>query len=150
MPNIVHRIGSEKAAPADIYKRISTVEGIASWWTTQVGGETRVGRILQFRFGERGSDFEVLEMVPNKRVVWKCLSGPAEWIDTRIEFEIEKSGNESILLFKHSGWRAEIEFMHHCSTQWGYFLVGLKDAVENDQGTPFGDEKFRPISSWSK
>jgi len=55
---------------------------------------------------------------------WKCLEGAPEWVDSHIEFEVSELEGEVILLFKHSGWRQEIEFMHHCSTQWAYFLIG--------------------------
>ena len=38
--------------------------------------------------------------------------------------------------------------MHHCSTQWAYFLLGLKRLFEQGAGTPFGGD-YAPISDWS-
>jgi hypothetical protein len=32
------------------------------------------------------------------------------------------------------------EFMHHCSTKWGYHLLGLKAGLEGGQATPFPDD----------
>jgi hypothetical protein len=34
------------------------------------------------------------------------------------------------LLFTHAEWREPDEFIHHCSTKWAYFLLGLKAWLE--------------------
>jgi uncharacterized protein YndB with AHSA1/START domain len=148
MPNIVHRIGIENTSPEEVYHAIATREGLAGWWTETVHGESRVDGVLQFRFPNTGPDFEVLELVPNKRVSWKCIVGADEWLDTHIEFDLSFADGETVLQFKHSGWRRENEFMHHCSTQWAYFLIGLKVLVETGRGTPFASN-YQPISRWS-
>lgn len=149
MPNILHRIGTDKATPEQVYQAVATREGLASWWTENVGGESRVGRVLEFRFEKGGPDFEVLELTPRSRVRWKCVAGPPEWIDSHINFDISEQDGETVLLFKHCGWRAEVEFMHHCSSQWAYFLLGLKELMEGGQGRPYGP-RFEPISRWSR
>jgi len=149
MPNILHRIGIENTTPDKLYRAIATRDGIASWWTETVIGEPAVGSILQFRFGNGGPDFEVLELTPPTRVRWKCVAGPEEWIDTRIHFDISQQDGETVLLFSHCGWREEAEFMHHCNTQWAYFLIGLKHLMEGGQGRPYGP-LLEPISRWSR
>jgi uncharacterized protein YndB with AHSA1/START domain len=151
MPNIVHRVGMKNVKPEQVYKAVSTKEGFASWWTVKTSGQAAGGNVFVFRFKEDsgGTGFEVLELMPGKRAAFKCISGPQEWMDTHLEFEIRAEGNETILMFKHSGWREEGEFMHHCSTQWGYFLIGLKEFLEGGEGHPYGGN-FHPISSWSK
>ena len=148
MPNIVHRIGMEHATPQQVFQAVATREGLASWWTEHVSGESTVGGILQFRFDAGGPDFEVLELAPDERVRWRCVSGSEDWIDTRIRFEISEQDGETALLFKHEGWREETEFMHHCSTQWAYFLVGSRKLLEGGMGTPYGG-RFEPVSRWS-
>jgi hypothetical protein len=149
MPNILHRIGTDKATVQQMYKAVSAVSGLSSWWTTDVRGESKVGGVLHFQFSKGGPDFEVIDLQPLKRVEWKCIQGPKEWIDTHVEFNILKENDESVLLFKHGGWREEVEFMNHCSTQWAYFLIGLRKYLETGEGTPHGG-KFEPISAWSK
>ena len=57
--------------------------------------------------------------------------------------------DETVLLFKHGGWREEVEFMYHCSTQWAHFLIGLRKFLETGEGTAYG-KTFQPISMWSK
>jgi Activator of Hsp90 ATPase homolog 1-like protein len=148
MPNIIHRIGTEKATTQQLYEVVATAEGLRKWWTIHVNGEAKVGNILQFRFPKGGPDFEVLELTPIEKVEWKCVQGPKEWIDTHIEFNILNDSGETVLMFKHSGWREEVDFMHHCSTQWAYFLIGLRKFLETGEGTPFG-KNLEPISRWS-
>jgi len=151
MLNIVHRIGISNTTLKEVYNAIATREGIASWWTTEVHGTSEVGKVLEFRFGQGGPHFEVLKLVPMKMVEWKCVSGPPEWMDTHIEFNISKQDDEIVLLFKHSGWKIEDEFMYHCSTQWGYFLITLKDKLAGiRKAKPFGSDEYEPISTWLK
>ena len=70
---------------------------------------------------------------------------------TTITFELrgDDSDGETVVLFTHAGWREPVEFMHHCSTRWGYFLISLKHALEGGAGGPATpwphDEK---VSSW--
>lgn len=118
MPNIVHRIGLDNVAPKEVYSALATIKGLAGWWTESVSGESKVGGILQFRFGEDGPDFEVLELHKPTRVCWRCVAGPSEWIDTHVQFSISTLDDETVLVFRHCGWRDEVEFMHH-------YAVGL-------------------------
>ena len=151
MPNIVHRIGIQNTTLEKVYDSVATNNGISTWWTTKINGESKEGSVVEFRFNGGGPDFKVIKLEPNKRVEWKCMSGPPEWIDSLIEFDITEQRDEIILLFKHSGWRKEVEFMHHCSTQWAYFLIGLKDELSGiRKARPFGSDNFESISTWSK
>ena len=99
MPNILHRIGIEGTTSETVYQAVASREGIASWWTEKVTGESTVGSVLQFRFGKGGPDFQVLELAPPTRVRWKCVAGPEEWIDTRIHFDISQQDGETCLLY---------------------------------------------------
>lgn len=151
MPNIVHRLAIPNTSKEKVYQSVATIEGLASWWTTKVSGSSNEGGIIEFRFNEGGPDFKVVKLDKNKAVEWKCVVGPEEWIDTHIEFKISQEKEETILMFKHSGWREEIEFMHHCSTQWAYFLIALRHALAGvRKAQPFGSAEFESISSWTK
>ena len=62
------------------------------------------------------------------------IEGPAEWIGTKVSFELKQEGDYSIVLFKHLDWKEPVEFMHHCSTKWATFLMSLKALVETGKG----------------
>ena len=56
------------------------------------------------------------------------------------------TGDETTVLFTHAGWREPVEFMQHCSTKWGSFLLGLKSGFEDGKATPWPNDL--PVSSW--
>ena len=62
--------------------------------------------------------------------------GPAEWVGTTVTFDLKTTGGETVLLFTHADWREPVEFMHHCSTKWGVFLISLKSLLETGKGAP--------------
>ena len=81
---------------------------------------------------------EVLELRPSERVAWRVVGGPEEWIGTTVEWDLRQDGDYTIVLFKHQGWKEPVEFMNHCSTKWGSYLMGLKSLVETGEGRRAG------------
>jgi uncharacterized protein YndB with AHSA1/START domain len=140
MVDILHRVGI-KSSTDEVYKALTTREGLAGWWTSNTRGDGKVGGALQFRFSAGGVeiggfDMKVLELDPARRVLWQVVDGPPEWIGNKITFELKQSGDQAIVLFKHQGWKEPVEFMHHCSTKWAIYLMSLKSLVESGQGSP--------------
>jgi uncharacterized protein YndB with AHSA1/START domain len=140
MVDILHRVGIESSA-TDVYKALTTREGLAAWWTNNTQGESKVGGVVKFRFSAGGSeiggfDMKVIELQPAKRVLWQVVDGPEEWIGTKISFDLKQAGEHAIVLFKHQGWKEPVEFMHHCSTKWAIYLMSLKSLVETRKGSP--------------
>ena len=138
--NILHRVGI-KAPMNEVYKALTTREGLAAWWTNSTQAESKVGGALRFRFSAGGAEIggfemKVLELQPAKRVLWQVVGGPEEWVGTKISFELKQQGEFSIVLFKHQGWKEPVEFMHHCSTKWATYLVSLKSLLETGKGKP--------------
>ena len=105
-----------------------------------------MGGILEFRFESGGFDMVVLESSPATTVRWEVIDGPAEWIGTTVRFDLKRSGDYTIVLFAHEGWKEPVEFMYHCTTKWATFLMSLKQLVETGTGAPHpGDVE---ISDW--
>jgi len=146
MPDILHKVGIKSSSPDDVYRELTTLQGLSGWWTTDTRGESKEGGVLQFRFGAGGFDMKVLELRPAKRVLWQVVEGPEEWIGTRIRFDLDQRDDWTILLFKHEGWREPVEFMHHCSTKWAVFLLSLKSLLETGKGAPWPNEI--KLDSW--
>ena len=140
MPDILHRVET-KSSPADAYRALASLEGLASWWTTETRGSSEVGDVIEFRFGKRGGfDMKVLELEPAKRVLWQVVAGPKEWIGTKVGFDLTQNGGFTGVSFKHQGWKEPVEFMHHCSTKWAMFLMSLKAFVETGKGAPYPND----------
>jgi uncharacterized protein YndB with AHSA1/START domain len=139
--DIVHKIGIKAPTPA-VYQALSTIPGLAQWWTTDTTGEATVGGRIRFWFSNPGGDerggfvMEVLELERDRLVRWRVVDGPAEWVGTDIDFTLSQSGEYATVLFGHRNWREWGEFMSHCSTKWASFLFSLREMLETGKGRP--------------
>jgi len=148
MPNILHRLSID-APPQHVYQLTATREGIQQWWTGHpVTGDEEIGGQLSVYFSDAANPaatFEVVERNP-EQVVWRCVAGPQDWIDTRITFALtpRKDGGTT-LLFSHAGWNEENEFMNGCSSNWAAYLMSLRSGAE---GHGFNAYPGGEISRW--
>jgi uncharacterized protein YndB with AHSA1/START domain len=136
MVDILHRIGAKGTSSDRVYEAITTLDGLAAWWTQDTTGGTDVGEVITFRFPQGGFDMRVAELVPGRRVLWEVVDGPPEWVGTTVSWDLHEQDGWTIVLFAHAGWSEPVEFMHHCSTKWATFLMSLKGLVESGAGAP--------------
>ena len=136
MFDIRHRVGVA-ASPQDVYESLTTLDGLRGWWTTDTTGDPTPGGKLEFRFGspDRGATMEVVSTRPDENVTWRCVGGPDEWIDTRCRSTSSHNPTRPLSV-RATGWREPVDFMGHCSTKWGYFLLA-EAVLEGGEGTPF-------------
>jgi uncharacterized protein YndB with AHSA1/START domain len=140
MVDILHKVGI-KSSPLGVYNALATREGLCGWWTKDTQWDGKVGSVISFRFGDRGFiDVKVLELDPAKRVLWQVVDGPADWIGTKISFDLVQEDDFVLVFFKHQGWKEPNEFMHHCSTKWALFLMSAKSLVETGAGAPYPND----------
>jgi len=140
MFSILHRVGI-KSSTHGVYGALTTLPGLAAWWTTDTRGSTAAGEVIEFVFGTRGyMKMKVIELDADRRVVWQVVDGPLDWLGSTIGFDLKQEGEQTTLLFKHAGWKEQSEFMHHCSTKWASFLLSLKASVESGKGLPFPED----------
>ena len=141
MVNIIHRIGI-KSGLDKVYKAISTIEGLANWWTNEVEGDENLGGKTKFTFRTKTGEvkgqmvMEIKELNPQKNVKWQCVEGPVEWVGTDINFDLSEQDDQTIIIFGHNNWREAIEFTAHCSMKWAVFLLSLLEYVETGKGKP--------------
>jgi len=151
MVDIVHRVGI-KAPVSKVYAALSTIDGLAGWWTRETTGSSKVGSNIAFRFHTPdgaeigGFEMEVLELAPDQKVRWRVKAGPDEWVGTDIEFSLSRQDDYTIVLFGHRRWREEVEFTAHCSTKWATYLLSLRELVETGKGKPAPHDLT--ISNW--
>jgi uncharacterized protein YndB with AHSA1/START domain len=140
MPDISHRIGIRAGADT-VYAALATREGVAGWWSTDTTGDSTEGGALRVRFTKEGIEIGDMTMTiralqPETLVLWEVTAGPPEWIGTTIRFALKQEGPQCIVLFGHSGWAEQNEFLHHCSMKWATFLLSLRSLVETGNGLP--------------
>ncbi len=158
MVDIIHRIGI-KASPAEVYAALSTVDGVAGWWTRETTGTSRIGGLIRVRFLDHGrdgrgpvaekgrADLEVIQLEPGKEVRWHVTAGPPEWIGTDVTFSLSEADGLTEVVFGHRNWREAVEFTAHCSMKWATFLLSLREYVERGTGRPSPDDV--KIDNWN-
>jgi uncharacterized protein YndB with AHSA1/START domain len=152
MVDIIHRIGI-KAPLEKVYAAVSTVEGVAGWWSKDTTGQSRQGGNVHVRFrsptGAEIGDvtFVFQKLNPDGEVHWRITAGPAEWIGTDVTLALARDADYTIVLFGHRNWREAIEFTAHCSMKWATFLLSLRELVETGKGRPSPDDL--KIDNWN-
>ncbi len=152
MVDIIHRIGI-KAPPAQVYAALSTVEGVAGWWTRETTGQSGPVGEVQVRFRSAAGEeigsmtFVLDELTANRKVGWRFTAGPPEWIGTEVTFTLSRQGDYTIVGFAHRNWREAVEFTAHCSMKWATFLLSLRQLLETGCGKPAPDDL--KIDDWN-
>jgi uncharacterized protein YndB with AHSA1/START domain len=140
MFEIRHRVGISGSAE-DIYHQLTTDEGLSKWWTTDTRGAGGPGSVIAFRFDGDGPDFEVVELIANRKVVWRHSGEmPPAWKGSEISFELVPAKKQTYVNFRHYNWARTDDFLAHCSTKWGVFMLSLKSSIETGRGQPFPDD----------
>lgn len=127
MVDILHRIGI-KASTAQVYKSLTTIDGLANWWTEDTKGNLQVGGKIEFTFQNPTGEvigkmvMKVTDLNDQKEVRWNCVDGPSDWIGTDITFQLSQQGDQTIILFGHRNWKEAVEATYHCSMKWAVFF----------------------------
>jgi len=146
--DILHRIAVKGSSRAEVYRALTTIEGLAGWWTKDTTGDAGIGSVIQFRFLPGGFDMLVVDQRADEHVRWEVVDGPPEWIGTTITWDLTQDGDWTVVMFAHLGWRERDRgsFQHHCSTKWAIYLMSLKALLETGVGAPSPHDTM--ISDW--
>jgi hypothetical protein len=110
--------------PEQAFVAINNVQG---WWSGDNEGITdTLGCVFTHRYENmHSSKIEVVELVPNRKVVWLVLDNyfdftedKTEWKDTKIIFDIAKKGGRTEIRFTHEGLVRDYECFDVCSNGW--------------------------------
>ena len=120
-------------SPNTVFKAVTNVRG---WWQglyeEEIIGKTQ-NLYDEFTFraggGAHYSKQKLLEVVPDKKVVWLVTDGELsfvdkkdEWKGTKIIFDISTQGNKTKVQFTHEGLNPQIECYDSCSSAWQMYL----------------------------
>jgi len=130
-----------RASVENVTAALTSLEGLAGWWTPLVGGDPTPGGTLQFGFA--GLDETIVMLVEDSstshEVLWTCLAntGHPEWEGTRIAFRLTSTESGSLLSFRHSGLTRSLSCYDACERGWDHFLTSLMQYAETGVGNPF-------------
>ncbi|HEY9002493.1 MAG TPA: SRPBCC domain-containing protein [Mucilaginibacter sp.] len=129
--------------PKEAFNAINNVRG---WWSQQIDGSTEQ---LNDEFTYRRLDLHnckmrLVEVVPNKKVVWLVLENyfnfthdQSEWIGTKPTFEISEKDNKTEIRFTHEGLVPGHECYNICHDAWSFYIQkSLYDLIMTGKGQP--------------
>jgi hypothetical protein len=145
--------------PIETFKAINNVRG---WWSEEIEGNTeKLNDVFNYHFEDiHRCQIKLIEVVPGKRIVWHVLDNyfkpgifedasrpshntrslvheKAEWIDTRISFEISEKDGKTLIRFIHLGLVPEYECFSACSNGWSHYIQqSLFKLIMTGEGEP--------------
>ena len=129
--------------PENVFRAINNVRG---WWSEDIEGNTeKLNEEFTYHYKDvHFSKMKLVEVIPNKRVVWFVLDNhfsftkdKREWKGTKVIFEIERQGDKTALRFTHQGLVPEYECYEVCREGWSHYITGsLRDLIKNSKGQP--------------
>jgi len=130
------------ASAVEAMKKINQVN---LWWAKNFSGKAeKVNDTFTVRFGETFVDFQISELVPNKKVAWKVtdcnlhwIKAKKEWKGTEVVFEIKANGNNTQIDFTHVGLVPGVECYNDCEVGWtGHITNSLVNLINKGKGQP--------------
>ena len=117
----------------DIFKLISTPEGLNLWWTVRSQGIAAKNEEFQFYFSDEYDwRAEVLEIAKDESISFYMKETDDDWNGTMLSFEIiSKGSNQYILRFEHRNWKEINAHFRRTSFCWALYLNNLKEEAEN-------------------
>jgi len=95
--------------PEQVFNAINNVRG---WWSEEIEGSTdKLNSEFDYHYEDvHRCKIKVIELVPNKKIVWSVLDNyfkftkdKSEWKGTKIIFDIGKKDNKTEMRFTHQG-----------------------------------------------
>ncbi len=142
--------------PDEVFAAVTDVRG---WWSRNIIGDTAArhdefvftddsgypGETVREHKGIRFCRFQITEVVPGERMVWRCVDADLtfiedrdEWTGTTVTFDISPSETGSTLRFVHEGLTAaESECFTECSRGWNFYITtSLPQLITTGTGRP--------------
>jgi hypothetical protein len=117
-----------------------------AWWSQSIEGSTdKLDSTFTYHFRDvHFCKMKLVEVVPNKKIVWLVLDNDfnfikdkSEWKGTKISFEIAKKDNKTEIRFTHIGLVPQYECYNICKDAWGnYINNSLYNLITTGKGTP--------------
>jgi len=137
-----HKTIKVNASAEEAMKQISQVN---KWWAKKAKGKTeKLNDKFTADFGETFVDFQISELIPNKKIVWKVtdcnlhwIKAKKEWVGTEVVFEISGKKKSTQIDFTHIGLVPGVECYNDCEVGWTeHITVSLVKFINEGKGMP--------------
>jgi len=139
----IEQLQSIHVPATEVYRALTTAEGLSEVWTRELKIRDRVGEVHEFQFGDDDlTKMQIVELTPPTRIEWLCTESDPEWVGTAISFELNEKRGKTAVILRHSNWKEVTDFYRSCNYNWAMFLYSLKSYCEQGSGLPYQDRKF--------
>lgn len=152
-------------SPADVFKAVINPR---AWWSEEIrGGTAKAGDVFDYHFEDiHRTTIKLTEVRQDTRVVWLVLDNyfkpglfdehpgtneteKAEWVDTRIIFDITKENGKTRVHFVHEGLVPDYICYDICVNGWTHYIKeSLYHLITTGTGQP--NKTGRPMTTEEK
>jgi len=108
----------------------NSINSVSKWWTENLEGSSqKPDDEFTVRFGETFITVKIVELIPNKKILWHVidcykhwLKDKKEWKDTTMSWEISAEKNATQISFTHIGLVPGIECYNGCEKAWNFYV----------------------------
>jgi hypothetical protein len=129
--------------PKEVFNSINSV---SKWWSENLEGDSEnLNGVFTIHFAaDVFVTHKLIEVIPNKKVVWlvtdchlSWLKDKTEWTNTKMSFEIATKDNSTELNFTHIGLVPEVECYNDCVKGWDQYIKdSLFKLITEGKGEP--------------
>jgi hypothetical protein len=130
-------------SPKEAFKAITNIR---NWWSEEIEGRTdKLNEEFFYHYKDiHLSKMKLVDLVPDKKVVWLVLDNSfnfiedkTEWVGTKLIFEISKEGDKTKVKFTHEGLVPQDECFEVCNEAWtNYIQNSLRKLITTGNGKP--------------
>ncbi len=139
----IHHLFHIQKPVADVFRAISSQEGISSWYTRTDHFEAVVGATFPLHFGELAFTFEITECIENQRITWKCIEATMPLVGHSMTYALDENDGKTRVRFTHVGFTEADDFMANMNFSSAKYLESLRQYCQTGNGEAFGSERYR-------
>lgn len=126
-----------------VFQAISTSNQLSQWYTRTESFNAKKGETFKMHFGEMSFEFQVQEIISNKRVTWKCVEADIPLEGHIMTYELDENDGKTRVRFSHEGFEAADDFMANLNFSSAKYLESLRQYCQTGQGEAFGSDGYR-------
>jgi hypothetical protein len=117
---------------ATAQEAFKSINSVSKWWTEDLEGRSqKPNDEFTVHFGETFITMKIVELVPDKKIVWHVtdcykhwLKDKKEWKDTKMNWKISSKKGATQITFTHIGLVPGLECYDGCENAWGQYIKG--------------------------